>query len=191
MSEVYHCSPSQGLVEIRPQRSTHQRSWIYACLDPILAATFLGREGGDFTCQVARDTDTGLPYVCERFPGAVDLRYGGKKGSIYVLAAADFQEGKTQWCEEVVADVPVTPLEEWPVQDAKEYLLSLASDGKLVIQHYPARIAGIPEDDSDLVEKAATWADTLGEHTLTQVERYHPGLLDRVLRRMQQKSGAG
>ena len=190
MSEVFHCSPSQGLEEIRPRCGTHQRSWIYACLDSILAATFLGREGGDFTCQVARDAETRLPYVCERFPGAVELRYGGKKGSIYVLPADDFQEGETQWCEEVVADVPVTPLEEWPVQDAKEYLLRLASDGKLVIQYYPARIAGIPDDDSDLVEKAATWADTFGEGILAQVERYHPRLLDRVLRRMQQEGDA-
>ena len=42
---------------------------------------------------------------------------------IYVLPGETFLEGWTGWEEEVVAPVPVTPLEEIPVEDAAEYFL--------------------------------------------------------------------
>ncbi len=57
----------------------------------------------------------------------------------------------------MVSPVPLTPLEEIPVEDAAEYLLGLEREGKLLIVRYPEKIAGIPEDDEDLVLRAVVW----------------------------------
>jgi hypothetical protein len=155
-----------------------------------MSAVFLARLGGDFTCAVGREPNTGIPYICERFTGAFDLRYGGARGSIYILPADNFLAGRTQWEEEVVCCGPAVPLQEMHVADAREYLLQLAKEGKLIIKYYPDRTADIPEDDEDLVSRAAMWCKQFGEAVLEQVKYYHPGLLDRVLRRLGEESKA-
>mgnify|MGYP007109717763 CR=1 FL=1 len=169
---------------LKPRRSTHGR-WVYATKDPVLAACFLGSLGGDFTCAVGRDPDTGKPYICERFQGAFELRYRGVSGSIYVLPGGSFLEGKTPWEEEVVSPEPVVPLREIRVPDAAEYLLRRELEEKLLIVRYPRRIAGIPEDDEDLVCRAVIWYRRfrpLGFLVLRELSRYHPHLLPRVRR---------
>jgi hypothetical protein len=179
---VYHSSKIQGLKKIIPHKSTHGESWIYATWDIVMSAAFLGGLGGDFTCAVGRDPETGKPFICERFKGAFELRYGNVKGSIYLLPGEKFIAGKTQWEEEVVCDEPVTPLSEIKIANAKEYLLQLARENKLIIKYYPEKIAGIPEDDEDLVYRAVIWIREFGEkRVLEQVRRYHPNLIDRVL----------
>lgn len=177
--EVYHASRRQGLREIRPRRSTHGR-WVYATTDPVMAACFLGNLGGDFTCAVGRDPESGKPFICERFSGAFRLRYRGVRGSIYVLPGDTFLEGKTPWEEEVVSPVPVVPLREIRVDDAAEYLLELEREGKLLIVRYPRKIAGIPEDDEDLVRRAVVWYWRFGPSVLEELGKYHPRLLPRA-----------
>jgi len=145
-----------------------------------MTATFLGTLGGDFTCAVGRDRETGLPYICERFEGAFDLRYGDVAGSIYVVPGDTFLEGKTPWDEEVVSPGAVIPTREIRVDDAKPYLLQLADEGKLILKLYPDRIDGIPEDDEDLVQRAALWYRQSGDAILERVKQYHPSLLERV-----------
>ncbi len=181
--KVYHASRVQGLKLIKPRRSTHGRPWVYATKDPVLAACFLGNRGGDFTCAVGRDPESGKPFICERFKGAFELRYRGVKGSIYVLSGKDFREGETGWDEEVVSPKPVVPLDEIRVSDAAAYLLELEKEGKLLIMRYPRKIAGIPEDDEDLVIRAVVWYRKFrpfGFLVLRELKRYHPQLLPRV-----------
>jgi hypothetical protein len=153
-----------------------------------MSAVFLGGLGGDFTCAVGRDPNTDIPYICERFAGAFDLRYGGVRGSIYILPADKFLSGQTQWEEEVVCCEPVIPLQEIQVGDAREYLLQLEKEGKLIIKYYPDRIDDIPKDDEDLVSRAVIWHKQFGESVLEQVRLYHPGLLERVLRSLGEES---
>jgi len=156
---------------------------VYATKDPALAACFLGNLGGDFTCAIGRDPKTGKPFLCERFPGAFELRYRNVRGSIYVLPGESFLEGQTGWKEEVVSPVPVTPLEEIPVEDAAEYLLGLEREGKLLIVRYPEKIADIPEDDEDLVLRAVVWYrrfKPFGFLVLRELGKYHPHLVNRV-----------
>lgn len=180
VAEVYHASRRQGLRLIKPRRSTHGKAWVYATVDPALAACFLGNLGGDFTCAVGRDPGTGKPFLCERFPGAFELRYRGVKGSIYVLPGEAFREGETGWEEEVVSPEPVVPLREIRVDDAARYLLALERSKKLLIVRYPEKIAGIPDDDEDLVWRAVVWYRRFGPLVLRELGKYHPNLLPRA-----------
>ena len=137
---VYHCSPTQGLTLLTPRVSTHGESWVYATDDIVMSAVFLGRRGGDFTC--ATGTLNGHPYLVERFPDAIDLRYKGIKGSIYVLPVQGFVAGKTSWSKDLVCSDAMTPLREIRVDDAKDYLLGLAAEGKLTLKFHPDRLVG-------------------------------------------------
>ena len=89
----------------------------------------------------------------------------------------------TPWEEEVVSPAPVTPLAEIRVDDAAEYLLRLERERKLLIVRYPGRIAGIPEDDEDLVRRAVIWHRRFrpfGFLVLRELGKYHPHLVPRA-----------
>lgn len=89
-------------------------------------------------------------------------------------------EGKTQWNEEVVSEKEVKPLKEIKISDTKEFLLDLAEKKELIIKFYPEKIAGIPKNDSDLVERAVLWTKQFGKKVLEQFEEYHPHLVERA-----------
>ena len=169
---VYHCSPVQGLTLITPRISTHGQCWVYATGDEVMASVFLGREGGDFTC--ATGMVSGMPYLVERFVGALDLRYGGIRGSLYTLPGDSFFAGRTTWGCDLVSEEPAVPMSETRVDDARKYLLGLAAEGKMLINLYPNRLPGAPKDDEDLVKRAA-----LG--SMGGLKKYHPHLVDRAL----------
>ena len=174
---VYHASPVQGLTQIVPRIGTHGQNWVYATDDIAVAAVFLARLGGDFTC--ASGVCGGKPYLCERFAGAFERRYGTASGSLYVLSGQCFLVGQTSYSKDFVSSQPVTPLEEIRVDNAADHLLRLAAEGRIVIKFYPERFC-IPEDDSDLVRKAAVMYKRFGQSALDQVKEFHPGLLGRV-----------
>jgi hypothetical protein len=180
---VYHASSVQGLKRLAPSESTHGR-WVYAVGDEVFAACFLATLGGDLTCAIGRDDDTGLPYLCERFAGALEQRYAGASGSIYVLDGAGFLAGRTPWEEEVVCPEPVEIRDEIRVDDAAVHLNALAEAGRLLLLRYPERLDGIPADDSDLVERAVVWARRSGDEVLDGFSAYHPDLMPRIRRAM-------
>lgn len=170
---VYHCSPVQGLTHITPRVSTHGQCWVYATGDKVMSAVFLGREGGDFTC--ATGTINGMPYMVERFQGAIERRYGGVQGSLYTLPGHSFQAGRTTWSHDLVSEEAVAPLCETRVDNAKDYLLRLAEEERLTIKFFPDRFAGMPNDDEDLVQRAAA------QRSVDRLRKYHPHLVDRAL----------
>lgn len=180
-NEVYHASPLRGLTQIVPHRSTHGQSWVYATYDLAIAAMFLGRLGGDFTC--ASGVFEGKPYLCERFAGAFERRYGAVSGSLYVLPGDGFLARQTSYSKDLVSTEAVTPLEERQVDNAGDYLLQLASEGKVLIKFYPERFC-LAANDEDLVEKAARMFERFGEGVLEQVRDFHPALLVRVMERV-------
>jgi hypothetical protein len=176
---VYHASSVRGLTRLVPSASTHG-TWLHAVTDPVLAACFLSTTGGDLTCAVGRDRESGLPYLCERFAGAFEHRFAGAAGSIYVLDAAGFERNRTPWREEVVCDRPVRPLKEITIPDAAVHLQELAESGDLLLVTFPRRVDGIPEDDADLVERAVLWSERLGKAVLEGFAEYHPHLIPRI-----------
>lgn len=181
MARLYHASPVQGLTKLEPHTNTHHQRWVYAVRDEAMAAPFLARGGGgDFACGIGRDAETGLPYLCERFAGAFDRVFRGKSGSIYVLDSSGFVSGLTSWSEELASGRAVVPLDGHRIADAWSFLQSLAEQRLLLIACYPEKIAGIPEDDEDIVQKAAVWSRTSGEQIMAALRRDHPGLVARV-----------
>lgn len=179
VNQLYHASPVQGLTRITPHISTHGQRWVYAADDPAVAAVFLGRLGGDFTC--ASGVYQGVPYLCERFAGAFERRYGSRQGSVYVLPGSSFLAGQTSYSKDFVCPEPVKPLHEIRVDNARDYLLQLASESQLIIKFYPERFC-IPKDDEDLVEKAMRIYLRAGKEALVQVLDFHPQLLERVMK---------
>ena len=135
---VYHASPVQGLEIIHPMISTHGRRWIYAAKDSIMASVFLGRLGGDLTCKVGRFD---LPFICEMYPGAFDLRYANKKGSLYKLDPDFFVGRRTSWLEDFVSPKDVVPIEEKRVDMIKQYLMNLKDSGLIIIKFFPESLS--------------------------------------------------
>ena len=181
LGKVYHSSREQGLKKLIPQKSTHGVEWVYGTKDLVMSAVFLNSYGGDFTCSVGREEETGKVYICERFKGAFDLRYEGIQGSIYVLSQDNFLDGKTSWNEEVVCPVPVEIIGEIKIEDAREFLISLEEQEKLIVKYYPEKIDGIPSDDEDLVMRGIIWTRRFGDEILERVKLFHPHLLERIL----------
>ncbi len=89
--------------------------------------------------------------------------------------------GQTSYSKDLVCIEAVRPLEEIRIANAKDYLVQLASEGKIIMKFYPERFC-LTADDEDLVEKAARMYQQFGESALEQVRDFHPGLLDRVMK---------
>jgi len=124
-------------------------------------------------------------YIVERFEGALDTRYEGKRGSIYTLPGDSFHKRNGFWRDEVVSELSVEPIEEFKVSNASEYILGIVDSGEIDLYRYPSRPVWIPEDDSDLVEFTLEWIKLGRNDVLKQVERFHPMLLKEILWRLQ------
>jgi hypothetical protein len=177
---VYHASPIQGLTEICAQDAgTHGKHWIYAAYNIAIAGVFLAKPyTSDFIC--ARRMNNGTVTLTERFEGAFDLCFGNKQGSIYALPLSAFEQGITDFCEEVVTKKTVEPLRETVIDDVKQYMLDLQKDGQLTIYYYPDRAQDIPQDDEDLIVDAVVWHRAYGDAALDKLAQYHPHLKERA-----------
>jgi hypothetical protein len=181
---VYHASKTSGLKKLEPRPSTHKKSWVYATKEIAFSAMFLG-DNFDFICQTG--TQNGKPQIYERFQGALELAYKGKKGSIYKLPSKTFNEGKTQWSAEVVSDKAVIIKEEIIVNNALSFLEKLESDENLIVYRYPNLPPNAPKDKEDIVERGINWTIDFGENTLDQIQQYHPDVLERVIAGLKKK----
>lgn len=181
---VYHSSKVRGLKILEPRPSTHKIPWVYATKDIATAAMYLG-DNFDFICQTG--FSKGKPFIWERFKGAFDLGYKNKKGSIYYLKPDSFKENMTSFSLEIVSEIPVKVEKEVIVNDAKEYLLNLEKQGKLSIFMFPDTPEGRASNKEDIVEKGINWTIDFGENTLEQIKEYHPDVLDRVIKGLQEK----
>lgn len=182
--KVYHCSLKSGLKKLTPKPSTHKTPWVYATKDIAISAMFLG-DNGDFICQTG--IYNGIPQIYERFKGAFDYAYNNKKGSIYVLDGKNFKEGMTTWSAEVVSEFEEQVLEEIAVENVEQFLLKLQKEGKLKIYFYPEVPPYAPKDKSDVIERAVKWTKDFGEHTLGQIEKFHPDILDKVIEALKEQ----
>lgn len=180
MAYVYHSSQIQGLTKIKPNKGVHGQNWVYAAKDKTMSTVFICG-GNDFLHYIGREQLTKKVCICERAPGAFDFMYKNKSGSIYVLDRENFEEGKTQWNEELICPHEVDVVEEIKISDVVNYLYELENSGHIIIKKYPVKIYGIPENDEDLVKKAVRWTMQYGDEVLADIKRWHPHLLERVV----------
>ena len=182
---VYHSSKVSGLKILEPRPSTHKIPWVYATKDIATTAMYLGYNF-DFICQTG--FSKGKPYIWERFKGAFNLGYKDKKGSIYYLKPDTFKEGMTSYTPEIVSEVPVKVEKEIPINDVQEYLLNLEKEGKLKIFMFPNTLDGESSNKEDIVERGINWTIDFGEDTLDRVKEYHPDVLNRVIKGLQERN---
>ncbi len=178
---VYHASPRSHLRVIMSSISTHGQSYVYACLDPDMAAVFLSRYGGDLTCQVLRCE--GLPCIVERYESAWEEGYKNRTGSLYSLPAQTFAPSVTTWNEEVVSTEQVPVYEETHVPDVEAFLLDLASQRRLWIARFPERVPCLPADESDYAKKIANFiraGNRLEKMARTVLDIHRPDLRKQV-----------
>ena len=181
---VYHSSKVRGLKVLEPRPSTHKMSWVYATKDIATTAIFLG-DNSDFICQTG--FSNGKPYIWERFKGAFDLGYKDKKGSIYYLKPDSFKENMTSFSPEIVSEVPVKVEKEILIDNVKEYLIDLEKQEKLIIFIFPNTPDGRSSNKEDIVKRGIDWTIDFGEGTLDQIQEYHPDVLDRVMKGLQER----
>lgn len=181
-SYVYHGSPTQGLTRLDPHPSAEGRPCVYASRSKVVAALFLGRFGGDLTCQLGvRD---GIPYVVERYPGALRDRYENP-GSIYVLPDDTFVRG-SRWSPEWVSFTDVAVYREQKIDCPLDYLLTLEKQDRLLIYRFPDT-GPRPHHERDLVAKYARLIQRggrRGQRARLLLETKRPDLHDRVMRRL-------
>lgn len=181
---VYHASKIGGLKVLEPRLSTHKTPWVYATKDIATTAMYLG-DNFDFICQTGFSKQK--PYIWERFKGAFDLGYKNKKGSIYYLRPDTFKENMTSFTPEIVSEVSVKVEQEIIIDDVKDYLISLEKQGKLTIFMFPNIPEGRSSNKEDIVKRGIDWTIDFGESTLEQIEEYHPDVLDKVIKGLQEK----
>lgn len=178
-SFVYHGSPTQGLTVLEPH-PTAGRPCIYAGRSKVVAALFLGRFGGDLTCQLG--VRGGLLYVVERYPNALRDRYENP-GSIYVLPDDSFVPG-TRWAPEWVSFSEVKVFREEKIDSPHDYLKALSRQGRLRIHRFPDT-GPCPSHERDLVAKYASLirrGRKRGSFARYLLETKRPDLLERVQR---------
>lgn len=158
--------------------STHGHAFVYAMRFPAQAIAFLGNVDD---LHVAKEVAGSRMEITERHANAL-AKYQGIHGSVYTLPGNAFETGQTNWEHELVSTQPVAVLSEWRVEDALQELLHFETKGTIRIYRYPDRANYIPEDDSDLVEKAAIFANWKGNEVSIRkrFRQYHPHLVERL-----------
>lgn len=180
MGRCYHASKTKGLKLINPHNSTHEKAYVYAVKNKLYALLFMSGLGGDLTCSIFEDTTLKRPAVCERFKGALDLRFRHVTGSIYTLDDSTFLENQTQWHEEIVSEKKCAVIHEMVIEDLYDTLIELEVLGELKIFRYPERPSEIPEDDGDLVMRGKRWYQTFGDKIIEDFNKYHPNLVSSI-----------
>lgn len=161
---VYHGSPIVGLKLIEPRISTHGVPYVYATKKREIAITFLAK-WNDFLLNLSTNTINGIEkiQITERYKNALFDIYKNKSGYIYTLDGTKFEEGKTSYTEEVVADEVVQVIECQQIIDIYDELCELERKGKLQLFIFPDKPEYIPYDDSDLIKKAIYFYKNSGD----------------------------
>lgn len=177
MDYVYHGSPVGSLKTIKPNISTHGKSYVYATKDKALSLLFLQR-WNDFIFNVAYGDDKKLE-ITERYPKALEEIYKGKSGYIYKLNGEHFVKDKTRFEGELVSEKEAEVLEVEKIDDILSSLLELEKENKIRIRRYPDRHPDIPMDDSDLVEEAIYLYKKGRKDIIDYCIKMHPHLKDK------------
>lgn len=153
MNCIYHGSRTSGLKIIKKHISTHQKECVYAVDSEVIAMLFCHNENchGDYDINIS--IQNGIPTLVERWPGILEKIYRSN-ASLYKLDSKNFNHYDYLWQPEVISFFDEPVLEEIPVPDVLEKLRTYQKEGRLVIYDYPSRPAGIPLDNSDLIERA-------------------------------------
>ena len=162
MEYVYHGSSKvHGIKTMTPHESTHG-NYVYATDDKTIATVMAHKPAGDLIFSFARIEKDGPFDLVERIPYAFDKMFD-TDFSLYTLDASKFKDIHTGF-NEVVSDTDVDVLKEEVYPSLKDEIAKLAMEGKVRIYRYPERPEYIPEDDSDLLERARQYYERKNDY---------------------------
>lgn len=167
---------------IRPRKSTHGKCYVYATRHRSIALVFLCR-WNDFLLTLGTEgTGAGLRIVLtERYPGAVSDIFSDKRGFIYTLDDQGFFALDNGWDCEVVSESGQIPLSIEEISDVGRAIEELERGGGATVFRYPSRPEGIPDDDSDMVQKAIEIYEMSGDaYNAKYCAKRFPHLRDRL-----------
>ena len=181
MEYVYHGSTTHGIKSLVPHKSTHG-TYVYATENKLIATVMSRKYGGDLMYAFG-SCDRKVYDLVERIPHAFDKMFD-TDFSIYSLDASFFKNIGTGF-NEVVSEEEVPVIKEEVYSDLWDEINKYADAGLIKIYRYPDRPEYIPEDDSDLVEKAkrayerkSDEKEKIGE--LARVIFYHPNIEEQI-----------
>lgn len=148
---LYHGSPIGGLKTIKPHKSTHGISYVYATPYLGIVITYLGK-WNDF--DLATGTINDIPYVVERYKNALKSIFN-KPGYIYTVEPYGFKTDLKHDIRgfELVNENPVKVIDCKRIANPYKAILNMPKE-ELEVFLYPDRPKSIPKDDRDLIDKA-------------------------------------
>lgn len=157
MKYVYHGSSIPNLKIIKPNESSHMKSWIYACTSKAISTIFLSSVGNDLYYSLSGDGVSFPVELVERKKGMLKEIFNCS-GYIYKLDASNFKSGQTGWSAEMVSDREEKVVDVTYVENVYNELIKLNDDGIIKLYLYPERPSRIPLDNSDLIFKIIRWS---------------------------------
>lgn len=171
---VYHASNKGDRKVITPYKYVFGQLVIYAAKNLPAAAIYITK-WDCFDLYVGGKGTINEPlYIVERYPGAFNL-FRKKSGYIYKLNGKNFYDNKANNIY-VLSTVQEEIVDKIYIDDIWKVLNTPGANIKLF--HYPDRPPIIPEDDSDLVEKAIEWHNLIDtkEELIKNFLKRHPKL---------------
>lgn len=181
MGYLYHGSKVSDLKRLEPRQSTHGE-FVYATPFKELAYLFSGKAGDDLTQSIYRNENDEPWIIVERIPRGFNIEYDNE-ASIYTLSDETFKDIHTGFAE-VVSEVSVDIIHEEHVKSVYWALLELGKAEVIRIYRYPSRPKGIPDNDSDLLDKTINHIKRnnkeIKQDEFVRLLFLHPNLLDQV-----------
>lgn len=154
---VYHGSTYQGLKQIKRNKSTHGKLWVYATLSKAISTIFISNKGSDLYYYLSGDGSENNPVILVERKENMFKDIFNVSGSLYTLNGKNFISGKTGWSAELVSEFDENVINEEYINNVLEKLKELNEKRELKLYIYPNRPSFIPNDNSDLIPKVIKW----------------------------------
>jgi len=138
--KIYHGSDVSGIEVLRPQKSAHEKEYIYFSTDIVVASLYtvhpLPRPYHYFPYGFDNGREGRCRYA-EYYPYALKEVYGGKRGFIYECDVDEEKlENPTQIFCARVSSVPVKVDKCIKIEDMYKWLLQREGEGKFVLKRF-------------------------------------------------------
>lgn len=181
---VYHGTSVGGIKVLKPNTSTHLKSYVYATANKVVALLFMSHDNGDLDVLISGCGTIEEPCILiERWNGAFKKRYN-KSGYLYTLNSKNFKKEIGLWGPEVVSGNEEKVLKEEYIPCIYDELRKYSETGEIKLFKYPDRPFYVPIDNSDLIERYSNYEKNGIHGALKDVLNVYPEFEDIVFAKM-------
>ena len=130
---LYHASQQSGIKELVPHVSTHEKKYVYAINNRLMAILF-GAPKDDFDLLI--DEVNGKPAIFECYPNALRKIYHEKACYLYVVNEEDFLSNQTGWKPELVCEHSVPVVSEEKIENIYDRIIDSIHTGDCIFHEY-------------------------------------------------------